>query len=692
MDFEEYKQDFLETVNAKGSANGEGKTTAFVNEVADSLINMDILPDFTPSYCVGVGKQNRKYRVDGYVYDGLDQTMNLIIADYDNLEERVIARTGINQLVGRVSYFVDLAFNSNLYREIEPSIPGADLIDFLRENKDLIRKYRILIFTNAKLGQTVKQIDIDKIENIVSECQIWDLERIYNIVCSKSGRENIEIDFKELANIELPCIETGYSQELGYKSYLCVIPGTVLADIYDKYGSLLLEGNVRSFLSTKVEVNKKIQATILNRPKMFFAFNNGIAVTSKSVEIISDAHGQFVKSVKDFQIINGGQTTASLSNTRRKYNKDLSDIYVQMKLTEIGEMSDEAATELIRDISRSSNSQNKVNDADFFATHPFHVRMEQISRTKHAPAVGGVQYGTIWFYERARGQFLQAQMRLTKAQKRAFLMENPKKQVITKTDLAKYRNTWDELPQVVSKGAQTNFMAFAKIINEAWEKDDSSFNDKYFKETVALAVMFKELELIIPTLPWYQQGYRANIIYYSMALFHRLISKKFKDKVLNLMLIWNKQTLPTEITNIYKEIAKLVFEKITDPNRPTINVTQWCKRDACWDSIKDMEIKLPADIKPYLIDKTEDKALNIDSVETQKVKSDIDVQNEVLSFTANQWLNLMQFAQSKHFLTPDEQVAIRIAVKIPTRIPNAYQSRKLLALIERMKTEGFLMK
>ena len=70
-----------------------------------------------------------------------------------------------------------------------------------------------------------------------------------------------------------------------YSSYLGVIPGTVLADIYDKYGSKLLEGNVRSFLSTKVAVNKKIRGTILNNPQMFFAFNNGISATAMDVEI-----------------------------------------------------------------------------------------------------------------------------------------------------------------------------------------------------------------------------------------------------------------------------------------------------------------------------------------------------------------------------------------------------------------------
>ena len=110
--------------------------------------------------------------------------------------------------------------------------------------------------------------------------------------------------------------------------------------------------------------------------------------------------GRSITYAKDFQIINGGQTTASLSNARHKDKADLSEIYVQMKLTEVDSNADKSS-ELIRTISRSSNSQNKVSDADFFATTPFHVRMEQISRKVFEPAHNGAQYETRWFYEQA---------------------------------------------------------------------------------------------------------------------------------------------------------------------------------------------------------------------------------------------------------------------------------------------------
>lgn len=465
---------------------------------------------------------------------------------------------GIQQETGGDSGHVGVVVVSD-HREIEMSTPCADLVDLLRLEKERIRKYRLLIFTDADVSDTLKNLDNLDIGGIPAECQIWDIDRVFRVCCSDLGRQNIEIDFREYIPAGIPCLEASSAATAEYNSYLCIIPGKALADIYDKYGSQLLEGNVRSFLSTKVAVNKKIRETILKCPSMFFAYNNGVSATAMDVQLERTAGGTHIVSARDFQIINGGQTTASLSNTRHKDKADLEGIYVQMKLTEIDESDMDRSTELVRNISRSSNSQNKVTDADFFSTHPFHIRMEQHSRRIFAPAESGAQYETKWFYERAKGQFLQAQMRLTPAKKRQFLLQNPKNKVITKTDLAKVRNTWSEMPHIVSKGAQTNFMKFAELIDEAWTANDSQFNERYFTESVALVILFKHLEALIPRQEWYEQGYRANIVTYSLALLHQLIRKQFKNMELDLQSIWQRQSVPESVTKALEQIAEQVF-------------------------------------------------------------------------------------------------------------------------------------
>lgn len=691
MDIKEFRKDFLESVKSGAAVSGEGSCAAFVENMANYLIESEVLPEFTPCFYIGTGRSNKKFRVDGYVLDEVDYTMNLIIADYDGIESRTLAKIGIKQNISKLSYFVDQAFNSLLYKEIEISTPCSDLIDMLRTNKERIRKYRFVVFTDADLSDSVKIIDNIEVEGVQAECQIWDIERLFRVCSSDTGRQAIEIDFRKYVSEGIPCLETSNTEFIEYKSYLCIIPGYVLADIYDHYGSQLLEGNVRSFLSTKVAVNKKIRETIIRYPSMFFAFNNGVSATALDVTIEITENGKIVTGVKDFQIINGGQTTASLSNTRHKDKKDLEGIYVQMKLTQIGDMDEDQSTELIRNISRSSNSQNKVSDADFFATHPFHVRMEQFSRRIFAPAVEGAQYETKWFYERARGQYLQAQMRMTPAKKRQFVLQNPKEKVITKTDLAKIRNTWSGLPQVVSKGAQTNFMKFAELIDEAWKDNDVIFNERYYQESVALTILFKHTECLIPKQTWYEQGYRANIVTYSIALLHILLQRQYKDKVLDLINIWNHQEVSSAVTEALELITEKVFYKITSPDRPTINVTQWCKRDACWKGVQEMNIELPRSIKNVLIDKSDVKVAEKVARADQKIISGVEAQKKILHYSVEQWKRVWSFVQNRQLVSPEEEIALKIACKIPYKLPNSYQCQQLLNVLERVQSNGFIL-
>lgn len=685
----EFKKDFIESIKTAAAVTGEGSCASFVDNMAQYLIDAEVLADFAPSFYTGKnGRYN--YRVDGYAFDEFDNTMNLIIADFDGNDlERRLTGTSANKNFGLLMKFLDATLTTDLYQEIEMSTPCADLVDLLRYNKKNIRKYRLIIFTDADMSAAIKNIEIEDYNGIPVEGQIWDIDRLFRVCCSEQGRQIIEIDFKEYCGEGIPCIEASSASTEQYSSYLGVIPGTVLADIYDKFGSKLLEGNVRSFLSTKVAVNKKIRGTILNNPEMFFAFNNGISATAMDVQIEDSDHGRFITFVRDFQIINGGQTTASISNARYKDKADLSSIFVQMKLTSIDETTPEESDELIRNISRSSNSQNKVSDADFFASHPFHRRMEQISRHMFAPASDGAQYETKWFYERARGQYLQEQMRLTPAKKRQFELQNPKNKVIKKTDLAKVQNTWRGFPQVVSKGAQTNFNAFAEYIDEQWNLNDGQFNERYFQTTAALILMFQYLEKNITKQPWYEGGYRANIIYYTLAQFRRLLRNQYPGQDLDLILIWNRQSVPEQVGEILIALAELVLLKITDPSRKVANVTQWCKRNDCWDEVKKISLDIPARIESCLITIDEQKAAQKSAKKEQKVANEIQVQTTVVNYPVDMWKRLSEFVVRNHMVTPTDVSALTIACQMPSKIPNTYQCKRLLALLKKASAEGF---
>jgi hypothetical protein len=689
MDSTEFKKDFLEGIKTAAAVTGEGSCASFVDNVAQYLIEAEVLSDFTPSFYTGRFGRN-KTRVDGYVFDDFDGTMNLVIANYDGNDlDRRLTNTIATHDFGELMMFLKSALTTDLYKEIEMSTPCADLVDFLRLNEKNIRKYRFLVFTDAEMSSNIKSVEIESYEGIPVEGQIWDIDRLFRVCCSEQGRQIIEINFKDYCKDGIPCIEASSAATAQYRSYLAVIPGATLADIYDKYGSKLLEGNVRSFLSTKVAVNKKIRATILTQPQMFFAFNNGISATAMDVTIENTAKGSFITFARDFQIINGGQTTASISNARYKDKANLDGLYVQMKLTAIDESTPEETDELIRNISRSSNSQNKVSDADFFASHPFHRRMEQISRMLFAPAKEGAQYETKWFYERARGQYLQEQMRMTQAKKKQFELQHPKNQVIKKTDLAKVQNTWLMHPATVSKGAQTNFGDFAEYIDNQWNVDEQQFNERYFQSTAALILMFQYLEKTIPRQSWYEGGYRANIIYYTIALFRHLIKTQFSGNDLDLILIWNKQDVPEPVKAHLLALSELVLLKITDDSRPVANVTQWCKREACWTEVKKIHFELSSDLENCLIGLGEQKDAKRQAKKDQKVINDINAQTEVVKYPAEMWKKLTEFAVKNHLVTPTDVAALTIACKLPNIIPNSYQSKSLLKLLDKAQEEGF---
>jgi len=280
---------------------------------------------------------------------------------------------------------------------------------------------------------------------------------------------------------------------------------------------------------------------------------------------------------------------------------------------------------------------------------------------------------------------------MTKGEKNKFLLQNPKKQLITKTDLAKVRNTWQGLPNIVSRGAQTNFVEFARTISDEWEASEDAlvFNEKYFQESVALIIIFRHTELMVTRQPWYSQGYRANIVTYTIALLHRLIQQQFPGSDLDLMSIWNRQSIPSAVETALTDISELVYHKLTASDRGVENVTQWCKREACWNSVKSIDYILSPAIKPCLISQSERRVAERDAKSDQRIISGAEVQAKIIDITPKQWESILAFATSKRMVSPDEHTAIRIACQIPMKMPTPPQCKKLIVVLERLQEEGY---
>jgi hypothetical protein len=311
------------------------------------------------------------------------------------------------------------------------------MAQLIHNQRSQLSHVRLFLFTDGLTTlQTKKNQEVNGVNYSYN---IWDLRRTCRCVTSGQKREAIEINFQTQYDSVIPCLAMPESQA-DYSAYVAIIPGKILCKIYGEYGSRLLERNVRSFLQAKGSVNKGIRQTILREPHRFLAYNNGISATAEAVKLVDLPNGgQGIAEIRDLQIVNGGQTTASLYQAVRKDKADISGIYVQTKLTVVD---CDRMDEIVPLISRYANSQNKVNEADFSANDPFHIRVEELSRTIWAPAVDGTQHQTRWFYERARGQYADAKNReSTPAKQKAFTLTHPNAQKFTKTDLAKFEHT-----------------------------------------------------------------------------------------------------------------------------------------------------------------------------------------------------------------------------------------------------------
>lgn len=689
-ELEIYKNNLMSDIHLLAEQNENMPREEFITQITENLIDAEEFLEFVPLQFESIGSRNSRIQIDGYCYDNLENCLSLFICDFMESDEiEKLTNTDAVNLFKREQNFIVNSMNGFILERGEPSTQGYDLAYDVSNRFKNVDKYRMYIISNRLMSARVH-----KFENRIlcgKECEytIWDIGRLYELEKSRSGREEVEIHLADFGVEGIPCLKAGQSSE--YTAFLCNIPGKILAELYNEYGGRLLEGNVRSFLSTRGKINKQIRNTILNEPKKFFAYNNGIAATSSDVKTKMTINGLILTDIRDLQIVNGGQTTASLANALVKDKdraNDLRDIYVPMKLSVV---EPETAARLIPDIARYANSQNKVSEADFFSNSPFHIQMEQISRKLLAPAVNGNQYGTHWYYERARGQYRQETARMTPVQKKRFEKENPKKQVITKTDMAKFYNIYRMMPDVVSTGAQKNFIKFAGWAAEQWEKDKNQFNEQFYKSVVAVDILFHSIDGIVKRASWYDGGYKAQVNTYTLSWLFWLIHQQCPDKEMDLKRIWQKQEISRSTEKQLEELAEECYVFLTDPKRGVQNVTEWAKKAECWEKMKKKSFAFHSEFIDELVDTEIVKQERHEAKKEQKEINKVNAMIAVVQYGIQKWEKVLEWTRGNPVLTPKETSILMNCVKAlkKGKTPSDRQSVCLLEILDKARNESY---
>ena len=696
MQLEDFLVELGQIVARRSKASHLVDTLAFVSEVAERLEEDPVFGEFKMVEWSGTGQRNRTLRIHGYTeFDESDGSIGLVIGKWDDITQpATLNSSSAVELSGWLEHFVRESIENNLFERIYASNNAYELSYQLYNDRKKISRIRLHILTNLSLSSRFKEELQGEVAGIPFERHIWDLPRLMALYQSSRERELVEIDLSDFGHAGIPCIEaTGDSS---CKSYLCVIKGDLLADLFDRYGSRLLEGNVRSFLGMRGGVNKGIRRTIQDQPHLFFAYNNGIAATASDLSI-ENMHGQpMITRITDLQIVNGGQTTASILNARKKDRLSLEDVSVQMKLTKVGQTE---AHDLVPRIAEYANTQNKVNIADFFANHPFHRKMEEISRRLLTPARAGVRIQSKWFYERSRGQYQNERLYLTDAQRNAFDSEYPPNQLVNKTDLAKFDNTWQGKPQWVSLGAQKNFMKFASKFegdkdqgqSEYWEIISPQYGESYFKNMMAVAILWKTMERIVDEArgDWYEGGYRANIVTYTIAKLVQLA--RSKGRAIDLSRIWATQDVGQELFDILSRMARKVQNILVNPPEGEKNVGEWCKKDQCWKAVMDLDVELPG-LDEITISEDESRAQKSEGKKLGIMDDGITLQKTVVELSSSgYWDALHRWNQNRQLFTPHEQSLLSKARTITgvLRISLEKDLKQLIKIREHAEDEGF---
>jgi len=614
-------------------------------------------------------------------------TINLLFADFNDDALDSITNSDISTHSDHMINFVQNAIKG-YFANGEQSNPAVQLaLDIKRRIADIYKIHLFIVSTNM-LSRRVKSIDLDDVEiqgkTLKVELDVIDIEKIFNAQLATSEKEDTIIKVTDFGIDGIPCIRANIGVGR-YEAYLAVVPGEFLSNIYKKYGPRLLERNVRSFLQLRGGVNKGIRGTILNERENFFSYNNGISTTAKSVCIEDiQGKGQCITAFTDFQIINGGQTTASLASASIKDSAPLDGIFVQMKLT-VNLDEGEDGNEFIRKTSQFANSQNKVTSADLVSNHPFYQRMEDFSRKLYAPASRGLPYQTIWFFERSRGQYEQPKMKMTKAERATYERINPPKQRFDKKDFARYQNSADMLPYYVSWGGEVNSQRFQTIMEEQWKKDPSVFNESYFRDAVAKAIVFLTVRKEILKQDWYKEsgGYLMQTVAYA---FSKLIFEVQKLAMLmNYRNIWDRQELPDFVVEDFLRAAIQVREVLFRPGLG--NIETYCKKTDCWDEVKILPFELNTSTKAFLVTKDDIRDEKISAKKEQKFSDGISTEVEIFNFGEDYWRDLCSVGEVQGLLNTGDVHLLSLAVEYCRGTRGLPQShfKRIMAVREKLR-------
>lgn len=636
MDLREFASDFQENIKMAV----EMGNTDYDQELASAIL--EYLEDNgevnVPELCVF---QKTRTRITAYDYNDEAESLDLFYLIKAETLLGKVNKSKVDQGFNYLMSFYRESMNGTLLKAVNVGNNDeiAEVAKLVQSTKGKINQLRLYVITNGLTDPDAGiAVESDDGEYII-EYNVWDMQRVYQQHNIRTGKEKVEIDFPTEYNTELQCLKM--SEENPFvDAYMAIIPGITLAKIYKKYQQVLLEKNVRTFLQFKGKVNKGIRKTLREEPDMFFSYNNGISTTASEIEV-KDVDGTlYITRLYDWQIVNGGQTTASISASLNDRDVELGKVFVPMKISVIRDA--ENGENIIKAISTSANSQTAIKNSDFSANEPYLVDLEKYSRSEWVPN-GNSKPVCKWYFERTRGQYLDQLAQLSGYNEKAFKREYPKNQKIIKTDIAKYETSWNMMPYNVCRGAEKNYTIFVTDI----KRDKPEVTASYFKRVIAKCILFNTIDSIVKSKKL--GGYKANMNAYLMASISFL-----SDRNLDLTYIWEQQMVQQEVIDRIEELIPMVWLHLTGSSssggNQSSNVGEWSKKPECWNRLKLKLSEYEKFGQELMQGETNEDGTSLNPAQQSKIQ-------EAEAIEANYWFALANWAKTRDLLTPMDRKA-----------------------------------
>ena len=703
-DLIECKKDLLDDLELASLSEEYSAFTEenFINIITELLSDAGIYEDIEIKQ---YRHDRRGIKLDGYNWNPLEKILSIFVIKFSNIDELVtINQSQIEKLGKQASKFIESMHNQTFLDSLAATDTAREIIEAISPYLEETLKVRVVIVTDHLMSERGKlnKLKINDINKKESFFEIWDLQRICNLRSSDSEGESFSIDFKEICG-GLKALPADLDEK-NVKSFLCVMPAETLRVLYDQYGQRLLESNVRTFLQFRGKVNSGMRETLFKNPENFFAYNNGLTVTATGFKTEKKSGALLITNLDNMQIVNGGQTTSAiyftpLEKTTQKgidFSKvDLSKVFVQMKLTVIDDL--EKAEEIKENVARYANTQNTIQTADLVSNHPLHRKLEKLSRdTFVPPGEKGVQ--SKWFYERARGQY-DTKLRALKSAgaKRKFLLENPKNQKFSKTDMAKFENTWRMRRYEVKKGAQKNLELLGVKLLREWENDPNNFEIVFYKDLIAKAILFKSSDRAIQyESEWYKlsSGYKAETVTYTLSILRHNLNEQGLE--INLKRIYDAQkisdSLKKQIINLAKEVRDMLLDEKF--RKGTANVSEFSKKLDAWNEFRRLNFLLNDLSKDDTIGIEDAKSRVREDKLTNKVSGDLSYVEIVENVDAESWKEIYYFLKNDY---AKDSWELRTLLKFTRKSGGIANTKKIddypivHRLLEEAKNKGFII-